>query len=98
MKRKEGMRTRTELVDKWMSTGKTMEILYALPLTVKAVHRPLFDQQDVVRKANDLVRLALFCEHKRTPLRRDDITKKGSLFSFLFVLKSLTIADEPSTR
>ncbi|KIJ91541.1 hypothetical protein K443DRAFT_685927, partial [Laccaria amethystina LaAM-08-1] len=31
---------------------------------------------DVVRKANDLVRLALFCEHKRTPLRRDDITKK----------------------
>ncbi|KIJ90175.1 hypothetical protein K443DRAFT_686926 [Laccaria amethystina LaAM-08-1] len=31
---------------------------------------------ELVRKANDLVRLALFCEHKRTPLRRDDITKK----------------------
>lgn len=31
---------------------------------------------DLGRKANDLVRLALFCEHKRTPLRRDDITKK----------------------
>ena len=49
-----------------------------------------------MRKANALVRLALFCEHKRTPLRRDDITKKGSLFSCFF--KSLTIADEPSTR
>ncbi|KIJ89883.1 hypothetical protein K443DRAFT_15725 [Laccaria amethystina LaAM-08-1] len=30
---------------------------------------------DLGRKANDLS-LALFCEHKRTPLRRDDITKK----------------------
>ena len=45
----------------------------------KAVHQPLFHQQDLGRKTNGLVRLALFCEHKRTPLRRDDITKKVSL-------------------
>jgi hypothetical protein len=32
---------------------------------------------ELTRKANDLVRLALFTEHKRTPLRRDDINKKG---------------------
>lgn len=31
---------------------------------------------DLGRKANDVARLAFFCEHKRTPLRRDDITKK----------------------
>ncbi|KAL0953796.1 hypothetical protein HGRIS_004980 [Hohenbuehelia grisea] len=31
---------------------------------------------DLARKANDLVRLALFNEHKRTPLRREEITKK----------------------
>lgn len=48
----------------------------------KPFTNPFFDQQDLGRKANDLVRLALFCEHKRTPLRRDDISKKGSL-SFL---------------
>jgi hypothetical protein len=33
MKRTKGMWTRTELVDKWMSTEKTMEIPYPLPLT-----------------------------------------------------------------
>jgi melanoma-associated antigen len=32
---------------------------------------------ELTRKANDLVRLALFTEHKRTPLRRDEINKKG---------------------
>jgi hypothetical protein len=32
---------------------------------------------ELTRKANDLVRLALFTEHKRTPLRREDINKKG---------------------
>ena len=35
---------------------------------------------ELTRKANDLVRLALFTEHKRTPLRRDDINKKGMYF------------------
>ena len=33
---------------------------------------------ELERKANDLVRLALFTEQKRMPLRRDDITKKGA--------------------
>lgn len=33
--------------------------------------------QDLERKANDLVRLALFTEQKRHPLRRDEISKKG---------------------
>lgn len=32
---------------------------------------------ELTRRANDLVRLALFTEHKRTPLRRDEISKKG---------------------
>ncbi|GLB42868.1 putative MAGE-domain-containing protein [Lyophyllum shimeji] len=31
---------------------------------------------DIKRKANELVRLALFTEHKRAPLRREDISKK----------------------
>jgi MAGE family. len=39
--------------------------------------------QDLSRKANDLVRLALFTEHKRTPLRREDISKKGTLYFYL---------------
>ena len=69
-------------MDKRMST-RTMKILYALPLMDKSRSPTVFDQEDLGRKANDLVRLALFCEHKRTPLRRDDITKKGSL-SFCF--------------
>ena len=42
----------------------------------------LTDFQDILRKANDLVRLALFVEHKRTPLRREDISKKGVLFFY----------------
>jgi hypothetical protein len=33
--------------------------------------------QEIKRKANDLVRLALFTEQKRTALRREDISKKG---------------------
>ncbi|OBZ73370.1 Melanoma-associated antigen G1 [Grifola frondosa] len=33
-------------------------------------------QNELERKANDLVRLALFTEHKRIPLRRDEISKK----------------------
>lgn len=36
---------------------------------------------ELERKANDLVRLALFTEQKRMPLRRDDITKKGAYLS-----------------
>ena len=82
-------------MDKRMSTRKTMKILYALPLMDKSRSPTVFDQEDLGRKANDLVRLALFCEHKRTPLRRDDITRK---VLFLFVLKILTIADEPFTQ
>ncbi|KAG7087334.1 hypothetical protein E1B28_013310 [Marasmius oreades] len=31
---------------------------------------------EISRKANQLVRLALFTEHRKVPLRRDDITKK----------------------
>ncbi|KAJ4001233.1 MAGE homology domain-containing protein [Lentinula boryana] len=34
------------------------------------------DGVDINLKANQLVRLALFMEHKRMPLRRDDISKK----------------------
>lgn len=33
--------------------------------------------QHLDKKARDLVRLALFTEHKRVPLRREDINKKG---------------------
>ncbi|TFY72084.1 hypothetical protein EVG20_g934 [Dentipellis fragilis] len=33
-------------------------------------------EDDLLKKANALVRLALFNEQKRTPLRRDDISKK----------------------
>ncbi|KAH9896018.1 MAGE family-domain-containing protein [Cubamyces lactineus] len=36
-------------------------------------------QQDIERKARDLVRLALFHEQRRIPLKRDEISKKGSL-------------------
>lgn len=32
---------------------------------------------DINLKANQLVRLALFMEHKRMPLRRDEISRKG---------------------
>lgn len=32
--------------------------------------------EEVTRRAHDLVRIALFMEHRRLPLRRDDITKK----------------------
>lgn len=33
--------------------------------------------QEIDRKINDLVRLALFSEYRRVPIKRDDITKKG---------------------
>ena len=35
-------------------------------------------RQNVDKKARDLVRLALFSEHKRIPLRREEINKKGT--------------------
>lgn len=35
---------------------------------------------ELTRKANNLVRLALFTEHRRMPLRRDEINKKGMGF------------------
>jgi melanoma-associated antigen len=37
--------------------------------------------QELLRKASDLVRFALFMEHKRTLIRREDINKKGTLNS-----------------
>ncbi len=37
-----------------------------------------FITQDIDRKASDLVRLALFHEQRRIPLRRDEISKKGT--------------------
>lgn len=36
-----------------------------------------FVHQHLDKKARDLARLALFSEHKRIPLRREDINKKG---------------------
>ncbi|EPQ53113.1 MAGE-domain-containing protein [Gloeophyllum trabeum ATCC 11539] len=33
-------------------------------------------ESEIYRKANDLVRLALFTEHRRVPLRREEISKK----------------------
>jgi hypothetical protein len=39
--------------------------------------RPLYRLQEIERKINDLVRLALFSEYRRVPIRRDDISKKG---------------------
>lgn len=37
---------------------------------------------DINLKANQLVRIALFMEHRRMPLKRDEISKKG-VFSFV---------------
>lgn len=34
--------------------------------------------QEIEKKARDLVRLALFHEQRRLPLRRDEISKKGT--------------------
>jgi hypothetical protein len=42
------------------------------------------------RKASELVRLALFTEHKRTPLRREDISKKGWIVLILYAPLHLT--------
>lgn len=42
---------------------------------------------DISRKVNALVRLALFTEYKRSYLRRDDISKKGSFHSWSLNLK-----------
>ncbi|KAJ3926280.1 MAG: hypothetical protein NXY57DRAFT_979129 [Lentinula lateritia] len=39
---------------------------------------------DINLKANQLVRLALFMEHKRMPLRRDEISRKELLYAFTF--------------
>lgn len=36
--------------------------------------------QEIEKKARDLVRLALFHEQRRLPLRRDEISKKGTSF------------------
>lgn len=41
--------------------------------------------QEIHRKANDLVRLALFSEQRRVPLKRDEINKKGSSLTLLSV-------------
>jgi len=46
--------------------------------------------QELSRKANDLVRLALFAEQRRTVLRREEINKKGSYF-YGIVVPSLKI-------
>jgi hypothetical protein len=66
--------------------------------------------QNITRKANDLVRLALFVEHKRTPLRKEDISKKGEfIFSaslsngteawqFWYQIPALSIASLKSPR
>ncbi|KIJ99264.1 hypothetical protein K443DRAFT_680105 [Laccaria amethystina LaAM-08-1] len=53
---------------------------------------------DLGPKANDLVRLALFCEHKRTPLRRDDITKKVLGANASRVLNSVFLAAQEKLR
>lgn len=42
--------------------------------------------QTVDRKANDLVRLALSTEYRRTALRRDEIAKKSNYYLMLFFL------------
>lgn len=50
------------------------------------------------RKANDLVRLALFTEQRRMPLKRDDITKKGAYFfssSFIVPIYLLWVCCSP---
>ncbi|KAJ3806175.1 hypothetical protein F5876DRAFT_80977 [Lentinula aff. lateritia] len=39
---------------------------------------------DINLKANQLVRLALLMEHKRMPLRRDEISRKELLYAFTF--------------
>lgn len=39
--------------------------------------------QELSQKANDLVRLALFAEQRRTVLRREEINKKGLYFAKL---------------
>ena len=42
-------------------------------------NEPLSRLQEIEKKARDLVRLALFNEQRRMPLRRDEISKKGAL-------------------
>lgn len=37
--------------------------------------------QTVERMAGDLVRMALFTEYRRHPLRRDDVMKKSRFFT-----------------
>ncbi|TEB26424.1 hypothetical protein FA13DRAFT_1737355, partial [Coprinellus micaceus] len=54
--------------------------------------------QEVSRRANDLVRIALFMEHKRLPLKRDDIVKKvlsphNRLFKRVFDLAQSKLRD-----
>jgi len=49
-----------------------------------------FVLQELSRKANDLVRLALFAEQRRTVLRREEINKKGLYFAKI-VVPSLSI-------
>ena len=44
-------------------------------------NEPLSRLQEIEKKARDLVRLALFNEQRRIPLRRDEISKKGALRS-----------------
>jgi hypothetical protein len=64
--------------------GKTVSVtpLYRLPsadpLTREHLPTHLRDLQVFENKVMQLVRLALFCEQKRQPLRRDEINKKGA--------------------
>lgn len=62
-----------------------------------------FISQDVTRKANDLVRLALFNEQRRMPLRRDDISKKGAGLShptehYEYLLSHMTVLGSKSRK
>jgi hypothetical protein len=48
-----------------------------LTVSLSAQLNPTPREQDLKKRATDLVRLALFQEERRTPLRRDEISKKG---------------------
>ena len=51
--------------------NNTRRLLLAALGPLKSLH-----EQDLKKRATDLVRLALFQEQRRMPLRRDDISKK----------------------
>jgi hypothetical protein len=56
--------------------GTVLNATHPLPLVASGPTHFNTHKQDLKKRATDLVRLALFQEQRRMPLRRDDISKK----------------------